>query len=416
MTKSAWVSAKDSLLYGLKESRKLNMSFQSHQLLRRTLWLVCASIAGVALTARADQVQVYRVPKETAQANLPAGHSADDGHNHGPGDPHAHGQVANPHAMRTTPKVTYTTPEGWREAGAGEQRVVGFTISGTNGQSAHVAVTPLPGMAGREALIVNMWRQQVGLGELSPEEAGKQLTAVDIGGEPGKMFDMAGKSAIGETIRIVTAMTHRGPMSWFYKLQGSDELVTAQKANFVAFLKSVKIEETPATDLPAGHPPLARPGTMPGAVTEQRPPKPRQGGPTWTVPTGWKEIDGGQFLFTKFVIAGEAGAQATVNVSVSAGDGGGLLPNVNRWRGQLGQGSWSDADLKKNTQEIEVAGGKATYLELSGTDSSTEKPASTLGAQVVRNGQTWYYKLMGEPALVAAQKESFVTFVKGVKY
>lgn len=399
-----------------KKSRKLKMSFTSDRFRRSAGWLACVSLAGVTLTVRADQIQVYRIPKETAQLKLPAGHSADDGHNHGPGDGHDHGAVANPHAMRATPKVTYTTPEGWREAGAGDMRVAGFTISGTNGQSAQVAVTPLPGMAGREALIVNMWRQQVGLGELSPEEADKQLTAVDIGGEPGRMFDMAGKSAAGETIRIVTAMAHRGAMSWFYKLQGNDELVTAQKANFVAFLKSVKLEEAPANDLPAGHPPLARPGAMAGAVTEQRPPKPRTGGPTWTVPIGWKEIDGGQFLFTKFVIAGEAGAQATVNVSVSAGDGGGLLPNVNRWRGQLGHGSWSEADLKKNTQEIEVAGGKATYLELSGTDSSTEKPAMTLGAQVVRAGQTWYYKLMGEPALAAAQKESFVAFVKGVQY
>jgi hypothetical protein len=417
MTKSARVSTNDSLLYGVKKSRKLNMSFTSHQSRWYALWVVCSCSAAMPLAGRADQIQVYRVPKEKAQLNLPAGHSADDGHNHGPGDGHAHGSVANPHAMRATPKVTYTTPEGWREAGAGEMRVAGFTITGTNGQSAQVAVTPLPGMAGRETLIVNMWRQQVGLSELAADEADKQLTAVDIGGEPGKMFDMAGKSALGETIRIVTAMAHKGEMSWFYKLQGDDELVLAEKPKFVAFLKSVKIEDAPAAGaLPPDHPPISRPGTMAGAVTEQRPPKPRQGGPTWTVPTGWKEIDGGQFLFTKFIIAGEAGAQATVNVSVSAGDGGGLLPNINRWRGQLGHGSWSEAELKKNTQEIDVAGGKAIYLELSGTDSATEKPAATLGAQVVRNGQTWYYKLMGEPALVAAHKENFTSFVKGVKY
>jgi len=417
MTKSAWVYAKDSLLYWLKESRKLNMSFKSHQTRWNVLWFGCVCVAATALTGRADQIQVYRVPKETAQLNLPPGHGPGDGHNHGPGDGHDHGSTANPHAMRATPKVTYTTPEGWVEVGAGEMRVAGFTISGTNGQSAQVAITPLPGMAGREVLIVNMWRQQVGLSELSADEADKQLTAVDIGGAPGKMFDMAGKSATGETIRIVTAMAHRGEMSWFYKLQGDDALVLSNKEKFIAFLKSVKIEETPAAGaLPADHPPIARPGAMPGAVTTQRPPKPREGGPTWTVPTGWKEIDGGQFLFTKFVIAGNAGAQATVNVSMSAGDGGGLLPNVNRWRGQLGQGGWSEAELKKNAQEIEVAGGKATYLELAGTDSSTEKPAATLGAQVVRDGRTWYYKLMGEPALVAAQKENFVSFVKGVKY
>lgn len=393
------------------------MRFNSHSL-RWSGRPVGVALLCVALTAgAADKIQVYRVPKEKAAASLPPGHSADDGHNHGPGDGHDHGAMGNPHSVRATPKVTYTMPEGWREAGAGEMRVAGFTITGTNGQTAQVAVTPLPGMAGRETLIVNMWRQQVGLSELTDDDATKQLTSVDIGGTPGKMFDMNGKSAAGANIRIVTAMAHLGEMSWFYKLQGDDELVLAQKPNFVTFLKSVKIEAAPASEaLPAGHPPLARPGTMAGAVTEQRPPKPRTGGPTWNAPATWKEIDGGQFLFTKFVIAGEAGAQATVNVSVSGGDGGGLLPNINRWRAQLGEGSWTEAELKKNTQEIEVAGGKAIYIELSGTDSSTEKPAMTLGAQVVRDGRTWYYKLMGDPALAVKEKDGFIAFVKGVKY
>ncbi len=379
-------------------------------------WLSCAGLLAAALTVgAADKIQVYHVPKEKPAA-LPAGHSADDGHNHGPGDGHAHGSAANPHAMRAMPKVTYTMPEGWREAGTGEMRVAGFTITGTNGQAAQVAVTPLPGMAGRETLIVNMWRQQVGLSELSEGDADKELTPVDIGGTPGKMFDMAGKSAAGQTVRIVTAMAHLGEMSWFYKLQGDDELVLAQKPNFVAFLKSVKVEAAPAAEaLPAGHPPMGG-GAMPGAVTTAAPPAPREGGPTWTVPSTWKEISGGQFLFAKFLIAGEGDAKAAVNVSSSAGDGGGLAANINRWRAQLGQGPWSEAELQKNTQEIEVLGGKGTYVEMSGTDSSTDKPATTLGVKVVRSGSTWYYKLMGEPKLVAAEKENFLAFVKGVKY
>lgn len=374
---------------------------------------VLITLVGFALatfaTGAAEKIEVYRVPKERPAAmssgNLPAGHPE-------VGDDHA----GHNHAPQMMPKVTYITPEGWREAGPGEMRVAGFTIAGTNGQSAQVAITPLPGMAGKENLIVNMWRQQVGLSELSEAEAGKQLTAVDIGDAPGKMFDMSGKSPAGATIRIVTAMAHRGEMSWFYKLKGDDELVLAQKSNFIAFLKSVKIEEVAApAAMPGGHPPIGG-GAMPGAVTTAAPPAPREGGPSWTVPASWKEISGGQFLFAKFLIAGEGDAKAAVNVSSSAGDGGGLAANLNRWRGQLGLGPLSEADLQKSTQEIEVLGGKATYVELSGTDASTEKPATTLGVKVVRAGSTWYYKLMGEPKLVAAQKENFLTFVKGVKY
>jgi hypothetical protein len=358
--------------------------------------------------AHAEKIQVYRVPKEAPPANLPAGHSADDGHNHGPGDGHNHGAP-----MQAAPKISYTTPEGWTETGAGEMRAAGFTIAGTDGQSAQVAITPLPGMIGREPMIVNMWRQQVGMPELAEADAGKELTDVMIGAEAGKMFEIAGPSAGGATLRIMTAMLHRGNQSWFFKLQGNDELVAAQKANFVAFLKSVKIEAAPAAALPEGHPPI---GSAPRTPTAPVAATPRQGGPTWQVPAGWQEVSGGQFLFAKFLIAGEVGAQASVNVSVSGGDGGGLAANLNRWRAQLSQGAWSAAELQQNTKEIDVMGGKAIYVEMTGTDSSTEGSATILGAQVTRDGRTWYYKLMGDTKLVAAQKDNFLQFVKGVKY
>ena len=383
--------------------------------------ILCGSLLAASLLAAdgAEEIRSYRVPKEIPQANIPAGHSPTDGYDHGHG--------ANPHATRAVPKVTYTTPEGWQEAGAGDMRVAGFTISGTNGQAAQVAITPLPGMAGRESLIVNMWRQQVGLSELSADETAKELTPVDVGGVPGKMFDMSGKSGTSGVIRIVTAMMHRGEQSWFFKLQGDDELVTAQKQNFVAFLKSVKIEESAATTsaLPDGHPPIAAPALpdghppISGGVSTPKPSAPvaaREGGPSWTVPAGWTEVSGGQFLFAKFNIAGAGGATAAVNVSTSAGDGGGLSANVNRWLGQIGKSSWSDSELAKNAKEVAVAGGKATFVEMSGTDGRTSQPAMILGAMTTRNGSAWFYKLMGEPKLVEAQREAFTKFVKEVKY
>ena len=404
--------AKGRLAVEVGKSNIIGMNLIRRASRVRSSVLSCSLIAASLLpSSGAEEIRSYRVPKEIPRATLPAGHSADDGHDHGHG--------ANPHAAspkRAVPKVSYTTPEGWRDVGAGDMRVAGFTISGTNGQSAQVAITPLPGMAGRESLIVNMWRQQVGLSELSPEDTAKELSAVDIGGAPGKMFDMSGKSGGGATIRIVTAMMHRGEESWFFKLQGDDDLVTAQKQNFASFLKSVKIEEAPvAAALPAGHPPVGA-GAMPGAVTSQQPPKPRQGGPSWTVPAGWKEIDGGGFLFAKFVIAGDGGAQASLNVSSSAGDGGGLSANVNRWLGQIGKSPWSEAELAKNTKEIDIAAGKATFIEMSGTDGRTGQPALILGATTSQKGSTWYYKLMGEPKLVEAQRDAFTTFVKEVKY
>jgi len=51
--------------------------------------------------------------------------------------------------------------------------------------------------------------------------------------------------------------------------------------------------------------------------------------------SGWQQLPPPEFLVAKFSIAGADGASAQVNVSSLAGEGGGFLANVNRWRGQL---------------------------------------------------------------------------------
>lgn len=365
----------------------------------RWQWHLGIFMCGILTASAADKIRVYHVPKER-----PPAVATDANHIHASGE--------NPHAMPAQPEVTYTVPAGWHDEGAGQMRVAGFSIRGASNQMAQVAITPLPGMDGREALIVNMWRQQVGMPELAEAEAAEQLKSVVVGGEPAKMFEINGPSASGAETRIVTVMLHRGANSWFFKLQGDGELVEAEKPKFLQFLQSVKIEAAPGPELPAGHPPLAG-DRGPGSPAAARA---RQGGPAWTVPGGWQEMDGGQFLFAKFVIADPAGEQAAVNVSTSPGDGGGLVANVNRWRGQLGLPPWSDAEVERQARKIETSAGAATLIEMSGADARTQKPTLTVAAIVPQNGATWFYKLMGDEKLVQAQKEAFAAFVKGVKY
>jgi hypothetical protein len=137
--------------------------------------------------------------------------------------------------------------------------------------------------------------------------------------------------------------------------------------------------------------------------------------PTWTIPAGWQEGPLAQFLVAKYIIAGAAGAQASVNVSSLAGDGGGLLPNVNRWRKQLGLDPVTDADLA-NLPTLDASGVKATLIELSGTDGRTGKPAQLVGVVLPLGGQTWFYKLMGDATVVAQQKDALIQFVQSAKY
>jgi len=347
-----------------------------------------------------DDTKSYQVPKEapvTATPGLPAGHPDISS-----------GTVAA--TADAKPRLSWTLPAGWQEVGAGKMSLATFNIAGADGKPAQVTVTPLRGLAGKEVLIVNMWRQQVGQSELSADEVAQQLQPVEIGGETGKMFEIAGKADGSDSpVRIITAMTHRAETSWFFKLAGDVAVVAEQKPAFVAFLKSVKFEVGDvAAGLPAGHPDIAAPTAPPAPSSE--------GKPKWEVPAGWQEIPGGQFLVAKFSLTGDGGAQAAVNVSMSAGDGGGLVANVNRWRGQLGQSPWSAAELQTAAKELPVATGTATFVEMSGADGRTGRPASLVGAMVVQPGQAWFYKLMGDAKVVESQKAAFTKFVQTAKY
>jgi hypothetical protein len=122
-----------------------------------------------------------------------------------------------------------------------------------------------------------------------------------------------------------------------------------------------------------------------------------------------------QFLVAKYLIAGTDGAKAEVNVSSLAGVGGGLAPNVNRWRAQLGLAPATEADLAK-LGTLDASGTKATLVELSGTNPRTGQLATLVGVVLPLGDQTWFYKLMGDAAVVTQQKDAFTKFVQSAKY
>jgi len=350
-----------------------------------------------------DDVRVYEVPKAApalAQGALPAGH------------PDA--TMPSLPGMRApeVPRLTYAAPAGWTEVAPGQMRVASFSVKNDAGQQADVSVIPLPGRAGGDESNVNRWRGQVGLGDLSAADLAKTAETIEVAGEPAQLYDIAGTSTgSGEPTRILGVIQHRGEMAWFYKMTGDDALVAGEKPAFVAFLKSVKFAGPGAQEasgaLPAGHPEIAGGGgAAPGSETSR---------PQWKVPAGWKEIPSGPFLVAKFTV-GDGKSATAVNVSTSAGDGGGVLANVNRWRGQLGLPPWSETEARQQTREVALADGTATWVELSGTDGRTGQAATVVGAIVPHGGQTWFYKLMGEAQTVAGQKSAFTRFVEEVKY
>jgi len=387
------------------------MLMSSSRLVRSGLRQCGAGVLGAVLLAgcgRGD-IKVYRVAKnEPASTTSAAGDM-----------PPGHPDIGS----SPTAAVTWKTPPGWQELPASEMRVGSFSVKGESGQKADVSIIPLAGMAGGDFANVNRWRGQVGASALSEDELKSQAQRVDVGGQEADLYDVAGKNpASGDATRILGVIQHRDNTAWFVKMTGDDVLVEKQKPAFVDFLKSLHFGAGGAAAVGAGamgsgalppdHPPI----TDMGMSSPATPAPAAEGTPDWQVPPGWQSVAAGQFLVAKFTLSGGSGAQAAVNVSTSAGDGGGLANNVNRWRKQLGLGEWSAAELKQSIATVDVVGGQASLVDLSGTDSRSGQPARLVGAIVPRGDQTWFYKLMGDDAVVARERSAFTNFVQTAKY
>ncbi|MEI9961534.1 MAG: hypothetical protein WDM76_10520 [Limisphaerales bacterium] len=295
------------------------------------------------------------------------------------------------------PQLRWTLPSGWQEKTLGQMRVASFGVTNANGQTADVGVIPLPA-TGQEVQLVNMWREQMKL----PAATNAETETVVIAEAQGKLFDIASAEPLIDgkfRARILVAMLTSGGTSWFFKMTGEDSFVASQKATFVQFLKSIRFAET--ATIP--------PGSAPAVQSDN-------GKSIWTVPPGWQEAPPAQFLFAKFVIANASGT-AAVNISTLAGEGGGLLANANRWRGQLGLPPITQEDeFSKMVSSMDVAHGKAQIVDFTGTDSKSGKPARLIGVVVPQDGQTWFYKLMGDEPVVEQQKDAFMKFIQSANY
>lgn len=372
-----------------------------------TLSIAVSCLAGCGR----DEATVTVVPKQSSTSvptgALPPGHPE-------PGATMPAGMDMGM-GMMHRPKLAFTTPAGWSEAPLGSMRVASFKIE-KDGKQADVSVMPLGGGAGGDVANVNRWRGQVSLEPLAEDALKKTAEKVEVAGEPAELYDIAGTNpGSGDPMRVIGVIQHRDGSAWFYKMSGDDALVASQKPALLEFMKSVRFEAAPSAGmLPPSHPPIDGMGAA--AAVASAGPISREGQPQWTVPADWKEVAGGQFLVGKFIITGSGTAQAAVNVSASAGEGGGFAANVNRWRRQIGLAEAAEADIRQQSTQMDLAEGKGTAIEISGTDPASGQPTRVIGIMVPRPGQTFFYKLAGEANLVSAQRDNFIKFVQSAKH
>ena len=134
----------------------------------RQVWIAALAAAALVSGCGGDEIQVYRVAKETA-ANSQAGQPRS-------------GPAGSGEASGSVPRFTWKVPSHWQEAPAGEMRLASFRV-GAEGKQADISIIPLPGLAGGDLENVNRWRGQVGQAPVGEAELAKLQQPVRIAGE-----------------------------------------------------------------------------------------------------------------------------------------------------------------------------------------------------------------------------------------
>src|SRR3984885_5965207 len=135
----------------------------------------------------------------------------------------------------------------------------------------------------------------------------------------------------------------------------------------------------------------------------------------WTKPESWKEQPLSEMRLGSFKIEGPNADTADVSVIAFPGEAGGLISNINRWRGQLQLEPLNEDQLAQSTQRTEVDSAP-TYLVDFQTAENAPKPSRILGAVLQTADRSWFVKMTGPPELIESQRQIFLDFVKSFHF
>ena len=123
-------------------------------------------------------------------------------------------------------------------------------------------------------------------------------------------------------------------------------------------------------------------------------------GVLWTVPDGWEEIDGASSVR---IATFKASNGTEVAVTAFPGDVGGLVANINRWRGQVGLEPTDENGVREHL--VRLDGVNVIIVDIPG------ESARLIGSVIdVGDGKTWFAKALGEADAVEQIRDEIAAF------
>ena len=144
---------------------------------------------------------------------------------------------------------------------------------------------------------------------------------------------------------------------------------------------------------------------------------------TLTVPPAFKPTEPkSRIIEHEFAVKGEGDETARLTMMAS---GGGIQPNIDRWKGQFAGGKAED----QKTEQMKVGKWTAHVVDLSGTYQESMGGGPFAPGKIVERtdyamlgailehpeGRTYFLKLTGPKSIITANRDEFIEMVKGLK-
>ena len=270
-----------------------------------------------------------------------------------------------------TTAPTYDVPEGWdrTEDRNGLRHDTLSRLDGSLLMEVTITKLQVPPTSWDEYLLsnVNRWRTELKLSDIQLSELSDAIETVE-------------RSAA---------------------VPGSDPLSAATLVDLVGSRNFVR--RRPAFAPPPPEMPPAQPGTPTGSAEI-----------SFSSPESWQQGQvGGLRKAAYFVEEGDQRVDITIiDLSVQAEL---LLPNVNRWRGQVELGKIDQQTMEESIEQIPLGDARGWYVNLQSPANASQQQA-ILGVLATRGDKSWFVKLHGDKQLALREENSFKNFVASIQF
>lgn len=352
-------------------------------LFARLTLFIFLSVAVMGLTAcDQDEVQTYEVPKDPTQSALP---------------------------VASEPSIdagAWTLPEGWRQSTEAKPMRLATFEAGDPDDPLEVALTVFPEDVGGALANLNRWRGQLGQPPVDEAAMPQHMKPLTEGDEDGGLFvDLIGEAEhadMGRTrVRMVVAMVPSAGQTWFLKAVGLPEQIETHLQAFLSLARQLPPPSSQAGA--ASSSPPAAAGTHAHAQSH------------WDAPPHWRADPNMSSMLKAAYTAASEGGTARITLMTLPGDGGGALPNVNRWREQVGLPALNSLD-QQPVSRLKVGGHSAVVIDLQGTPPGATSPLRTLVTLVALPRETWFIKMSGDPTAVQKEQANFRKLLESMHF